>query len=27
MAKKLKVEVPINSKILERAKKWKKSWS
>jgi hypothetical protein len=24
MAKKLKVEVPINSKILERVKKWKK---
>ena len=26
MAKKLKVEVPINSKILERVKKWKKFW-
>jgi hypothetical protein len=24
MAKKIKVEVPINSKILERVKKWKK---
>jgi len=26
MAKELKVEIPINSKILERAKKWKKFW-